>query len=259
MGNFDVSTPTGASAISGGDDNIREFKTAIQEGLRGGAAEGTEAIFPGSAPTTAPVFRYRGLKGSSASRPASGQYGLYFDTTRNVLQRDNGTSWEDIGTSIPAGTVMIFAQAAAPVGWTKLVTQNDKALRIVSGATGGTAGGTLGLSGGVVHTHTVASHVHTIPEASIEHYHETSVIQADSNALAVTGAINGLGSSAANGTAVHTFGGTGNISEPASGYQYQRSGPVEGYAAGNTGGTELTTNESAVVLAYLDCLQASKD
>jgi hypothetical protein len=38
-----------------------------------------------------------------------------------------------------AGTLMLFQQTAAPTGWTKVTTQNDKALRVVSGAasTGG--------------------------------------------------------------------------------------------------------------------------
>jgi hypothetical protein len=41
---------------------------------------------------------------------------------------------------IPAGSVMLFFQAAAPTGWTQVTTQNNKALRIVSGTGGGTAG-----------------------------------------------------------------------------------------------------------------------
>jgi hypothetical protein len=49
------------------------------------------------------------------------------------------------GAGFPAGTVMLFYQAAAPTGWTQVVTQNDKALRVVSGA-GGVAGGTNAFS-----------------------------------------------------------------------------------------------------------------
>jgi hypothetical protein len=33
-----------------------------------------------------------------------------------------------------SGTVMLFAQTAAPTGWTKSTTHNDKALRVVSGS-----------------------------------------------------------------------------------------------------------------------------
>ncbi len=44
-----------------------------------------------------------------------------------------------------AGTAMVFHQAAAPTGWTQSAANNDKALRVVSGAGGGT-GGSVGLS-----------------------------------------------------------------------------------------------------------------
>jgi hypothetical protein len=43
---------------------------------------------------------------------------------------------------IPSGSVMLFYQANAPTGWTKVTTQNDKALRVVSGTGGGTGGTT---------------------------------------------------------------------------------------------------------------------
>jgi len=46
---------------------------------------------------------------------------------------------------IPAGSVLLFYQAAAPTGWTKLTSQDNKALRVVSG-TGGVAGGTTAFS-----------------------------------------------------------------------------------------------------------------
>lgn len=47
---------------------------------------------------------------------------------------------------VPQNSVSIFYQASAPTGWTKSTTNNDKALRVVSGATGGTAGGTTAFS-----------------------------------------------------------------------------------------------------------------
>jgi hypothetical protein len=56
----------------------------------------------------------------------------------NVLT-SNGTSWVSQAI-LPSGTVMLFVQTAAPTGWTKSTTNNDKALRVVSGtaSTGGT-------------------------------------------------------------------------------------------------------------------------
>jgi hypothetical protein len=35
---------------------------------------------------------------------------------------------------------MLFVQASAPVGWTQITSDNDKALRVVSGTGGGTGG-----------------------------------------------------------------------------------------------------------------------
>jgi hypothetical protein len=42
---------------------------------------------------------------------------------------------------IPAGTVMLFVQTAAPTGWTKSTTHDNKALRVVSGTA--SSGGTV--------------------------------------------------------------------------------------------------------------------
>jgi hypothetical protein len=67
-------------------------------------------------------------------------------TNGNVLTA-NGTTWVSSvpaagGTTIPAGTVMIFGQTNAPTGFTKLTDQDDAALRVVSGSasTGGSQG-----------------------------------------------------------------------------------------------------------------------
>lgn len=76
----------------------------------------------------------------------------------------------DNAPNIPAGTVMVFFQAAAPAGWTQVTTQTDKALRVVSGSGGG-SGGTVAMSAGHdhpsagSHSHTVNSHAHGTPFA----------------------------------------------------------------------------------------------
>ena len=71
---WDPTTPTGSESINNGDNRIRELKTDLQTALRGNATDGDEAKFPGS-DTANPVFRYRGLKGTTGARPAAGQYG----------------------------------------------------------------------------------------------------------------------------------------------------------------------------------------
>ena len=75
-------------------------------------------------------------------------------------------------SAFPQGTALLFAQAAAPTGWTKQTTHNDKALRVVSGATGGSAGGSVAFSTVFGRTASdasslsiaqLAAHTHTIP------------------------------------------------------------------------------------------------
>lgn len=60
-------------------------------------------------------------------------------TTSGIIFND-ATSQTTTGVEIPAGTLMLFQQTAAPTGWTKQTTHNDKALRVVSGTAG--SGGT---------------------------------------------------------------------------------------------------------------------
>jgi len=77
-----------------------------------------------------------------------------------------------------SGTLMLFQQTAAPTGWTKQTTHNDKALRVVSGTagTGGssafsTALATPALSGSTgsttLSTAQIPSHSHVIGASSL--------------------------------------------------------------------------------------------
>lgn len=50
--------------------------------------------------------------------------------------------WRRSGVGFAAGTRMLFAQASAPVGWTKVTSYNDYAVRLVSGTGAGTGGST---------------------------------------------------------------------------------------------------------------------
>jgi len=83
--------------------------------------------------------------------------------------------------SLPSGTTMVFYQSAAPTGWTKVTTHNDKALRVVSGSGGG-IGGSTAFSSAFSHTHTdtfsVSGHVLTTAQMPI---HSHTVVHGTSN------------------------------------------------------------------------------
>jgi len=82
-------------------------------------------------------------------------------------------------SSFPSGTTLVFYQASAPTGWTKITTHNDKALRVVSG-NGGGSGGSTAFSSAFSHTHTDSFSVsnHTLITAEIpSHVHGYTGVQ----------------------------------------------------------------------------------
>lgn len=68
------------------------------------------------------------------------------DNTLWMLTGVSPVTWKAAGggSSFPAGTRMLFQQTAAPTGWTKDATHNDKALRVVNGTVG--TGGSVAFS-----------------------------------------------------------------------------------------------------------------
>ncbi len=90
---------------------------------------------------SSPSITFSDATTQTSALPAYGASG-------NILT-STGSAW---ASSAPAatggfetGTVLLFYQASAPTGWTQVTTQNNKALRVVSGS-GGVAGGTTAFS-----------------------------------------------------------------------------------------------------------------
>lgn len=99
------------------------------------------------------------MKGPNApSAPVAGMMWLEDDSPSAsvwTLRMYDGADWAAVGrldtsanvfaaNAFPAGTAMLFMQTAAPLGWTKSTTHDNKALRIVSGTAG--SGGSLGFT-----------------------------------------------------------------------------------------------------------------
>jgi hypothetical protein len=79
------------------------------------------------------------VKGPASS--VAGHIAVFAGTTGKVIQ-DSGV----VPILFAAGTAMIFANAAAPVGWTKRTDVNNKALRVITGTTGGALAGSVAFS-----------------------------------------------------------------------------------------------------------------
>jgi hypothetical protein len=104
--------------------------SGVLEILSGGTGQTTAtAAFNALNPmTTVGDIIYEGA-GPSATRLGVG-------STNQVLTVISGVpSWQTPASpsAFPAGTAMMFVQTAAPTGWTKSTTHDNKALRVVSG------------------------------------------------------------------------------------------------------------------------------
>jgi len=189
---------------------------------------------------------------------------------------NGGLTWAEVPEGedyIPNGSVMVFFQSAAPTGWTKVTTQNDKTLRVVSGTGGGT-GGDWAMSAGettsevgahthtsAAHTHTGASHTHgtsamTLATSQIPSHNHGSVVT--SNSMAQSGAYAGgygqkvsavsYSSPNAGGGGSHTHGNTGATTPGAGGST----------TPGATGSANAHTH-TIQAPQYIDVIICSKD
>ena len=170
----------------------------------------------------------------------------------------------------PSGTKMVFYQASAPTGWTQDTTNNDKALRVVSGSGGGT-GGTHGLSSppSTAHTHTGGAHTHSTPAHSHSH-----TLSAGSHTLSTSempshnhtfGCYSGGYFTAPQGGGYYSHQGTATTSSTGGGssHSHSLSGSISSGGSGTSGsgGETATSSASPTAFApqYIDVIVCSKD
>ncbi len=88
---------------------------------------------------------------------------LIWNNTDGVIKINITAAWLQIG--FPSGTRMLFDQDAAPAGWTRNTDDNDRMVRIVSGARADAGSWTIsGLTNAAeaAHTHSGPSHSHVL-------------------------------------------------------------------------------------------------
>jgi hypothetical protein len=185
--------------------------------LAGGTGQTTaSAAFNALSPITATGDLIIGNGTNSATRLAIGG-------NNTVLTSDGTTaSWAAAGGGFASGTALLFYQAAAPTGWTQVTTQDNKALRVVSGTGGGTGGS-------VAFTTAFASQT---PSGSV-----TTSISAVSGSVSISGGTVGDTTLNANQIPLHTHGvgtlATGNNSVD---HSHTFSGGTGGVNANHTHG-----------------------
>lgn len=154
---------------------------------------------------------------------------LGIDQTNSFTTTQKSQARLNISADFETGTVALFYQAAAPTGWTKLVTQDDKALRVVSGS-GGVAGGTNAFSTVMAQTVVGSSTLSTAQLAA--HAHTPS-----------GGLTNWYGAAAGGGGAALVGG----------------SGASTSTSTSNTGSGSSHNHTITMSVQYIDLILASKD
>lgn len=178
----------------------------------GQSGAGTKISF-----TTVPLVAIIGIKEDLISVEEANS----FTATQKSQARTN------IAADFETGTVMLFYQAAAPTGWTKVVTQNDKALRVVSG-TGGVSGGTNAFS--------------TVMAQTVVGNTTLSTTQMPSHAHGPSGGTSFWGRVVGGGGVVSPGGGAGDIT-----------------TTDNQGGGGSHNHPITMAVQYIDLILASKN
>ena len=112
-----------------------------------------------------------------ASSSTEAEFKTFLNDFRNYVSYMLGATGlpaDSIVGGIPSGSAMLFAQAAAPTGWTKSTTHNDKTLRVVSGSGGGSGGvqafstvfGRTAVDASSLSTAQLAAHTHNLSTSS---------------------------------------------------------------------------------------------
>lgn len=111
-----------------GTTNANDYDVRFDAGTTGAAGAGAASLTCGSFTVTGPVYAPTAAGGTNSTQVATTQF----------------VATATAGAGFPAGTRMSFQQTAAPTGWTKDTTHNNKALRLTSGAV--SSGGTVDFS-----------------------------------------------------------------------------------------------------------------
>jgi hypothetical protein len=230
-------------------DNLFDGTTSIAPDINGGTIDGATI---GATTASTGVFTSVNASGTITGNAFSG----------------DGSGLSGL-SPFPSGTKVVFAQASAPTGWTQDTSNNDKALRVVSGSGGGT-GGTHGLSSppSTAHTHTGPSHTHSTPSHAHTHTlsagaHTLSTAEMPShNHSYTTGAAGYSGSYAITTDRTGNSGSTSSTGGSGS-HSHSLAGSITSGGSGTSGseGTGSTSSSGPTAFApqYIDVIVCSKD
>ena len=184
--------PLGGDPLLQGDDHIRLIKSILKAQFPGALGQGFNIAI------TATEAELNYLSGVTSSIQ---------DQLDAITSNDNLIA--------PAGTVLLFASVAPPVGWTQNIDDDKAMLQLVSDASGGAAGGTEDFLSVWTHKHTTGDHQLT-PEQMPAHTHvytfrPTQTVSGGSGEIGVESWTTTNVTEPAGGDEAHNHGETGEI------------------------------------------------
>lgn len=209
---LDSTWPLSADYVQEGDNHIRLLKAVLK------------AQFPGVG----------GLGFAIPITATEAQLNFVAGVTSNIQAQLDALAAVQ---SFPSGTVMLFYQVAAPVGWTQISNDDNSMLRMVTGDGGGSGGSDspIQFDYDTEHLHVTGDHQLTIAEMPV-HSH--------------TADADGGSTSSSSGTRFRREGGfNGTIN----------TNSIGGGGVHNHGDTELAGGALSFSPRYIDIIQASKD
>lgn len=177
--------------------------------------------------------------------------GIDLQQDQSQIVFSDGTNINAVGSTIPSGTVMLFQQTAAPTGFTKITTHNNKALRVVNGSV--TTGGTNSFTDALNASNDTSSKSVTITGSTSSHTLTLSQIPSHRH-LAGGHSEFGTGNFVSAGT--RNDGNSGGAKRFYT--DYQGSGSGHSHSNGSLAGASHNHNFN-LDIEYVDIILASKD
>jgi hypothetical protein len=189
------------------------------------------------------------------SAPLSGTNNIYVYYTSPITQviapgqgTVTSTAFASGASEFASGTILLFVQTAAPTGWTKSTANNDKALRVVSGAasTGGSVAFTTAFASQAVAGSVGTSGATTLSTAQMpSHTHNL-------NAPVIWSTYNG-------GNPPNLFSGTTAAANSGTGTYWNQPDNTGGGGSHTHSGGSFTGTAINLAVQYVDVIIATKD